>query len=278
MTLNELKNSVIDLGFEVGLDKDEMLIPALSRALHTIYQDRPRLKTVRLSAGRMGGRLLGEHIYHEGGEVIQYDLCGVAYSFRVSGLGSYIITAGAMREEHSFDGEMVEVRARLSAPGSIIFSGEYAYDIYSLAEFDSIRGPRPSDIPIYGEHRCYTLEEICPDFLGTHSLPRGRTGAIITGADISGGVMRLPYSYYGEVLLTYRRAPYVASGDDMEEEIDISREVEELLPLLVASYLWLDDDSDKAQYYMSLYRSGMATVQRAGSGEFASEYATNGWA
>ena len=278
MTLNELKNSVVDLGFEMGLDREEMLIPALSRALYTIYMDRPRLKTVMISAGGDRGRLLAKHIYHEGGEVINYKLSGIAYSFRVSGIGSYVITMGATREEHSFDGDMTVVRGKLSTPGSISFLGEYAYDIYSLAEFSSTRGPRLSDIPIYGEERSYSLEDICPDYLGSYSLPKTGTGAIIRGSDITGGIMHLPYTYRGEVLLTYKRAPYVASGDDMEERIDIPREVDELLPLLVASYLWLDDDADKAQYYMSLYRSGMATVQRSGSGEFVSEYATNGWA
>lgn len=278
MTLNELKNSVVDLGFEVGLDKEEMLIPALSRALYTIYHDRPRLKTVRLGIRSIYGSLVAQHICHIGGERISYKLEGVAYSFRVSGRGRYIITYGSGSEEHDFDCEMGEVRGILSSAATITFLGEYSFDIYSLAVFLSVDGPNTASIPIYGEERCYDLRVLYPDILTPHSLPRTKDGVTISGSLIRDGVMYIPWGFSGEAQLTYRRAPYVATGDDMDEAIDISREVEELLPLLVASYLWLDDDSDKAQYYMSLYRSGMATVQATGATELGRAYTTNGWA
>lgn len=278
MTLNELKNSVVDLGFEVGLDKEEMLIPALSRALYTIYHDRPRLRTVRLGIRSVHGSLVSEHISHIGGERISYKLDGVAYSFRASGRGRYIIDYGSGTEEHAFDCDMGEMRGMLRSAATITFLGEYSYDIYSLAVLHSVEGPNTASIPIYGEDRCYDLRALYPDILTPHSLPRTRDGATIGGSLIRDGIMYIPWGFSGEVQLTYRRAPYVATGDDMDEAIDISREVEELLPLLVASYLWLDDDSDKAQYYMSLYHRGMATVQATASTELGRAYTTNGWA
>ena len=34
-----------------------------------------------------------------------------------------------------------------------------------------------------------------------------------------------------------------------------------LLPLLTAAYLWLDDDSAKAQFYMQMYMEGIRDVR-----------------
>ena len=51
------------------------------------------------------------------------------------------------------------------------------------------------------------------------------------------------------------------SIDTPDRELDIPKELESLVPLLAAAYVWLDDDADKAQYYMSLYRDGMSAVK-----------------
>ena len=50
-----------------------------------------------------------------------------------------------------------------------------------------------------------------------------------------------------------------AAADD-ETVIDLDEELSTLLPLLVASYIWLDDDADRAEYYMTLYRARAAEV------------------
>lgn len=278
MTLNELKNSVIDLGFEVGLDKEEMLIPALARALHTIYLDRPRLSTAVIGIPRIDAAKIAGHIYHRGGDSIVIPLSGVAYSFRVSGRGKYILNSGSLTREEEFDGDMLPLRGSFTREATLTFLGEYSYDVYSLSVFQSVRGPREEDIPIYGEERIYDLIDAIPDLLGIYSAPRDERGCELPGVYIQGGALHLPEDFEGKVFIKYKRAPYVATGDDMEEEIDLPRETEELLPLLVASYLWLDDDAEKAQYYMSLYRLGISTLQRAGGGSTNSKYETNGWA
>ena len=151
LTLNQLKNSVIDLGFETALDKEEMLLPALSRALYTIYLDRPRLKVARLSFPTSYGRIIAPIIPHKGGEVISYTLEGEAYSFRISGKGRYTISYGAICEEVDFDADMAEIKGRATPPIKITFSGEYAYTVYSLASFASVSSPDKQDIPIYGD-------------------------------------------------------------------------------------------------------------------------------
>ncbi len=278
MTLNQLRNSVIDLGFEVALDKEEMLIPALSRALYTIYLDRPRLKTVRLGFPEICGRLIAPVIAHKGGERIECEIEGEAYSFRVSGRGRYTVSYGAITEEGEFESDMAQIKGRVAPPAKITFLGDYSYTVFSLATYLTVGGPESKDIPMWGEERNITLSERYADFLSPHTLPIGSDGKTVRGAKITDGVLYLPSDFLGEATLTYKRAPYVPTGDDMDEVIDLPRDSEELLPLLVASYLWLDDDAAKAEYYMALYRSGISTVRATSSLELGREYTTNGWA
>ena len=92
------------------------------------------------------------------------------------------------------------------------------------------------------------------------------------------GRLILPDGYSGEIRINYHRAPIKTSGTDPDERIDIPPECEELLPLLVASYVWLEDSPDIAQYYRSLYREGINTLRRNLTRVGAGEYSTNGWA
>ena len=47
----------------------------------------------------------------------------------------------------------------------------------------------------------------------------------------------------------------------MDSEVDIPREIEHLVPLLTAAYVWLDDDEEKASYYMAIYRENLASLK-----------------
>ena len=87
-----------------------------------------------------------------------------------------------------------------------------------------------------------------------------------------------PQEYSGEINVKYERAPREITLDDRDTEIDVSKEKLPLLPLLTAAFLWLEDDWDKSQYYLSLYKDTLLTVRRAGAREIGSKYTTNGWA
>ena len=88
----------------------------------------------------------------------------------------------------------------------------------------------------------------------------------------------MPSEYREELFLTYYRSPSKITGDDGNAVIDISDECAPMLPLLTASFLWLDDDAAKAQYYMSLYRDLVANVRRYSTNKIDTAYRANGWA
>ena len=66
--------------------------------------------------------------------------------------------------------------------------------------------------------------------------------------------------------MLYRKKPTEIenSGDAGENntEIVFDEEICSLLPLLVAAYIWIDDEPEKAQYYMNLYRERAAELER----------------
>ena len=63
-------------------------------------------------------------------------------------------------------------------------------------------------------------------------------------------------------------------GDPFYGDCDVA-----IVPLLAAAYVWLDDDAEKAQYYMSLYRDGMASLKLYSPRCVSTEYEdVTGWA
>lgn len=277
MTITELKDSVARLGFESDIP-DEVLMPALSRAQYTVFCDRPVSAVARLVQPAYGGRLILKSLEHKPGGYEEYALDGKAFSMILSGRGQYALIYGSEREAHTFDSEALPVRAHLRSGAVIRFEGDYSYTVLSLALYEERRGANDSDIPLYGERSEIALRERIPDFLALSEEPKDGGGAEIAGASVRDGRLILPDGYSGEIRINYHRAPIKTSGTDPDERIDIPPECEELLPLLVASYVWLEDSPDIAQYYRSLYREGINTLRRNLTRVGAGEYSTNGWA
>ncbi len=101
------------------------------------------------------------------------------------------------------------------------------------------------------------LDTVAPDLLVFLDV-RTCGGIPVSGAHVSGTTLTLPKDTSGPLTLHYHRAPAVLTDDMSEEEaVDVPRSCEHLLALLTASYLWLDDEAERSQYYLSMYRDGM---------------------
>ena len=59
--------------------------------------------------------------------------------------------------------------------------------------------------------------------------------------------------------------------------IDLEDELVALLPLLVAAYVWADDEPAKCEYYLSLYREQEAQIKSAIKNIEPVTVTTNGW-
>lgn len=278
MTLNDLEKEVVHLGFETQIDDRSLLISSANRALGILYRELPVIQKRRLYKRADMPMAYAERIEGEGKEEITLSLFGKAYSFRANGTGSYTVTDkdGKTRTE-SFDGTDLLCRG-FSDGGEICFYSDYAFTVLDFACHKETAGPDLSDIKEYAKYEQYDINEMFGDFLSFAEEAKDRNGNCIKRALYEGGILSVPREYSGEINLKYERSPRLVSADDGENKIDITPEMKTLLPLLCAAFLWLDDDWDKSQYYMSLYKDTLASVWRAGSREFNSKYTTNGWA
>ena len=84
--------------------------------------------------------------------------------------------------------------------------------------------------------------------------------------DVVGDNVLLPHGAKGCFAVHYKMRPTPIDEDQAPGEntdvIDLDEELCSLLPNLVASYVWLEDEAAMAQYYYSLYQQMAADVER----------------
>lgn len=122
------------------------------------------------------------------------------------------------------------------------------------------------------------FRDICPDFLSFVNQIKDIKGNIVPNIVANDGILQIPMGYKETIIVCYQRLPSLVLAGDEDVQIDMPRELEHVLPLLVASFLWLDDDEAKAQYYLAIYRDLMNTVRRYGNRCIDTTYYGNGWA
>lgn len=278
MTYNDLKTEVAALGFDEDIENDEALLKATRRALNFMFTERPIYKSLVIHQLSKTPVSTFERIMHNGGATDSVLLNGIrSYSFKTSGIGKYSIKDAAGEHEFDFSGT-AHHRGFVHGDGEIKFFGDYAFCVYDVALFDELFGPGIDDIPLHGEFTEYDVESLASDFLSFVNLPRDTRGIDISGATVNGKTVKIPKNYEGKITITYKARPKDVSGRG-EEQIPTPTGCEHLLALLVSAYVWLDDDPDKAQYYMSLYREGMSAVKYYDRPQMNFEYINvNGWA
>ena len=258
MTYNDLCAEVAALGFEGELEMSEIVLHATERALKMIFTERPMHKILQFYQNPPLPVKKIESLTHSSGIINTVTFNAKAYSFKATGEGTCRISDERGSVSFDFSGIDSVNKGFLYGEGVIEFLGNYSYTVYDLAIFDDIISADEKDIPILCDFIEYDVQRYATDFLSFTSAPENEHGAAISGASVCGGKMRIPVEYTGKIRLMYKSAPISISAD---EEIILPNGCEHLLPLLVAAYAWLDEDADKAQYYMSLYREAMAAVK-----------------
>lgn len=95
------------------------------------------------------------------------------------------------------------------------------------------------------------------------SAPLDSNGFIIKGARVDGYTLSLPSSFSGDAFVYYKPAPQAVTVDHGEYNLNVPEYAAHLLSLLVAFFVLLDDDGEKADYYMSLYRNEAMKITRS---------------
>jgi len=278
MTLSDLRLEVAALGFDTASESDAVLIAAANRAEREIFSDIKPLGEFTFYAKKAEPASLIAELSYRGGEELSLSLTGKAFSMQVSGRGRYSVRDSLGSVSEDFDTHGALVRGFINGRATLTLSGDYSFKITNLATYAEVYSADISDIPDGTGQRIYDLRKMLPDFSAFHSLPSDGDGNEISSAELSDGVLTLPKDYSGTVRLRYVRLPrrITAVGDG---SIDIPEEYSHLLPLLTASYVWLDREPEWASHYRELYRSGIERITRGSLSALTTRYKdVNGWA
>ena len=267
MTVAQLERAVARLGFAPSIeDGGPLLRDAAARALDELAAVRPRLRTVSL------WHLPSPPLYAEGstelltGEKVFSLPGGHSFFLRVCGRGTLAVTRDGKEELHPFtagEGGLPTVLggALPSGEGPLRFRlfGEGGLRLLAFAVYDGLFDGTPPD-PFGG--RSYDLAALFSSFGGLLSPPTAEDGRALSegaAADYTledGHILTLSPHIRGCIRLTYRVRLTVPE----EGELPLTEEEAALLPLFCASYVYLDDDPDKAAFYLARFREGLARL------------------
>ncbi len=264
MTYETLKREVAALGFEDSTENEDFLLFALRRAQRVISIDFPLEGTYRAY------QRIPSPLYHVETPDREMRLeGGVSVSFRYRSPLTLSVEDGRGVKTLSLPESESTYRAKFADGGCTLrFAGEgraWNFAVYRDAAILSV-----SDIPVLAPYECYELKSLIPDFLTALEGVTDAASDPIPRARIEGDLLLMPRDFTGEFSLRYTRKPRPIEKE--EESVDIASEAEPLLSLLGGAYLWLDDEPEKAQYYMQLYREGVNRLQSMRRRNLASSY------
>jgi len=286
MTVSELYNQTAQLGFEDSLESGERFYFAANRALLQVSALRPAISSIIINhkpMKNMASRASfaptecnGELCFTATGVKSYYfeaDGNGVVYLEAQSGNEWNVIGMVELKGTHRFSayrGFIQPEGAFTSATVRLRFSGPYLYYVKNVALYRHIYSDSVDDIPVYEPFTAYDISVLADDFLSLSSPPISDDGeytVLNQGFRIENGCkVLLPYDASGVYKILYRRRPKAINSDTdagaNEDVIDLDEELCTLLPILIASYVWVEDEPGMAEYYLNLYRERAADIER----------------
>ena len=241
LTYENIKQDVLSLGFTETLEDETHFVLALNRAQSLLATEFPKTKTLLLARAyqkpiAVYDTLYGNTVSLKKGERIAflYYLFDGAIFFGerklplTEGRGSYCYVAeeeGVLNTEG--DAQLYAIAVYKEDTPLTLCEVNLPYAEYDISRYDR------------------DVRRLC-------SLPTTVEGDTILGATSEGNIIRLPREYQGIFLVRYEVSPTKIS--QRTKEIEMEESLFPLFSLLVCSYLWLDDEPERAQYYMGLYR------------------------
>lgn len=286
MTVQELYDSVSQLGFETALEDNNRFFLAANRAIIQVNRIKPATSIYKLNHFPLEN-LIEEKTYEpkqkDKEELIFACDDAKSYYFECNGDGTMIIEKNTDNGESwiaigsvslsSVDGRFIQYKGFVLDGGVSVlgrvrlrFSGEYVYYVQNVAMYGSLISTEVKDIPVYAEYAEYDIASLTNDFLSFACPPivdakRGEEFALNIDYFVEGvGKILIPASTKGVFEINYNRNIQQLDSENASAVIDLDEELCAILPNLIASYIWLDDEPEKAQYYLSLYREQVAEI------------------
>lgn len=270
MRVLDVKNAILAYGYSRDLaDNDGLFYTALNLSLRAVNRLRPRTGSAVIVHEPISAVAEWRDVARRlGGEMLSYRADARSVVFEATGTGGVQVTNGTINGRDAAVWSLETGWTSFTAIGDgemvLTFSGEYPFAVRNVAFYDT---PFPPSVALFGGETVeYDLAKIVPDF-GMATLPILRDGIAVTVTDphlrlLHGHVLCVPKDARGTYEVVYEKdIPRYADEDSDQEEIVLDGDLAELVPLLVASYVWLDDEPEKAARYEALYRAAAAEIR-----------------
>ena len=288
MRVSELYKQVAQLGFEDSLEDDNRFYYAANRALLQVNSIRPAVSAYVINHKPMRNLIKVDTFSPiERAEDLVFEATDAkAFYFEADGYGTLYVEAmdaesGSWRiigaQELDSPRRFVPYKGFVKKDGEFTaglfrlrFVGEYLYSVKNVAMYRHVYSDKPEDIPAYEPYTRYDMSELVPDFLSLNSPPVSEDAnyeKLNQNYDVEGGkVILLPYSVEGCFKVLYKRKPQEIENTGLASEdeaaIDLDEELCALMPILIASYVWVEDEPSMAEYYLALYRERAVDIER----------------
>ena len=280
MTIAELYLQVARLGFETTIEESDRFYFAVNRALLQVCKVRPAIRRCVINHKPLPNLIMEDTFSPiEKEEDVTFEADGAkAYYFEADGNGIVYLEAYdpesgtwqifdelTLQSRQMFvpykgfikrQGEYVPGRMRLR------FTGDYLYSIKNVALYSHLYSGETADIPPFEAYTRYDIRKLVDDFLQLCSPPikeEAENHLLSQEYEQEGdSIILLPYGRRGVYKVLYEHRPLAientgATTEDTQE-LDLDDELCVLMPILVAAYVWIEDEPEMAEYYMGLYR------------------------
>lgn len=285
MTVSELYSHVAQLGFEESLESDSRFYFALERALFQVNTLRPAIKVIEINHNPISN-MLGTNFKAQNkiNDLYYSAERGVAYYFEADGEGIAYIEMyddvqkkWRMIDQINWKSELGFVSKKgfiksdgefFNSPVRLHFTGQYVYSVKNVAIYGELRSSQEEKIPPYSRFITYDMGDLVSDFIEFANPPISSEDNKTLSTDYfveSNQKICLSNTLAGIFKISYKSKPNLPTfAENVQEDktvIDLDDELCSLLPNLVASYVWADDEPQKAEYYLSLYRERAAIIE-----------------
>ena len=224
--------------------------------------------------------LLQENSISDGDSTFSADN-GHSYYFQYSGIGVATISGGDMEVSIVLDsfGKFSEYKGNYPNSGNgrvtIAFTSSYPAQVKNIAiykdTYPTIDGK--DMVPEYGEYVKYDLKELAPSFynlFGNSLVYEGENSkTYLNTADYykeSDHILILPKNKPGMYTVYYNAYPsHVDINTDDDYVMELDPEVAVLLPIYMASVLYMDDDLAISTSYRNYFEVGLSDLKNTSS-------------
>lgn len=261
MKLSYIEQALVDLNDGENIEYETTFITAANLALDHISRIVPEERTAYIQAVAPAVAFLGDvdtgGVYREKGVR--------AIALRAMGRGKLLIN-GEQAAAWRSAGKYTDVRVYLegATDATISFEG-VAGSVKDLAVWAHDYGS-VDDIPVYGHTVRYDMRRVVSDYGGHACTPIDvATGREIRRCIVESPYIMLPPAYVGEASVIYRHRPLHITLDDVKNDvdIDIAPEYEDLIPLCMAYYVWLEDEPNKAAFFLARFNEAASLARQS---------------